>query len=182
MGEDNVISLLKNGDRETLKRIYSNYKKEFYGFASRYGISESESEDIYQDAIIVMYEKARSGRLESLDCTLKTYLFSIGKYMIMNLGRQKQRSINALDNYKYEQEDYLLIEETKEPLNQYQQLLLENFSKLGKSCQEILDLFYRQGQTLDQIMDIMGYENKNVAKSQKSRCLKSLREFVNSHD
>ena len=178
MGENEVISLLKDGDRETLKRIYTDYKSEFFGFASRYGISETESEDVYQDAIIVLYEKVRTGQLQSLDCTLKTYLFSIGKYKLLNLGRRKQRTIKALDNYVYEQEDYVLVDEVNEPLNDNQKLLLLNFDRLGKTCQEILDLFYRNGQSLDQIMKIMGYENKNVVKSQKSRCLKSLREYV----
>jgi len=31
---------------------------------------------------------------------------------------------------------------------------------------------------LDEIMSTQGYENKNVVKSQKSRCLKSLKDLI----
>ncbi len=179
-----VIALLKNGDRETLTRIYSEYRSEFSAFARQFGLREADSQDVYQDALIVTYEKARSGQLERLDCTLKTYLFSVGKYMMLNLRRSEQRSVRALSEYALEEEDIALMEEVgqRETVSEYQRLLLENFSRLGKTCREILDLFYRRGQSLDQIMDILGYESKNVVKSQKSRCLKTLREYVNEHE
>lgn len=180
MSEDKVISLLRNGDRETLRRLYESYRNEFTGFAGKFGVSATDSEDIYQDAIIVTYEKARSGQLESLDCSLKTYLFSVGKYMMLNHRRSQQRTLRAMRDYEYDEADYDLMEKVmnREPVSEYQQKLLENFKRLGETCRRMLDLFYRHGLTLDQIMETMGYDNKNVVKSQKSRCLKTLREYV----
>jgi RNA polymerase sigma factor (sigma-70 family) len=57
------------------------------------------------------------------------------------------------------------------------QLALE---ELGGKCREILYLFYYRGFSLEEIVEKLGYSNKDVAKSQKSRCLKSLKILVQS--
>ena len=60
-----------------------------------------------------------------------------------------------------------------------QQLLQKYFGTLGKKCQELLTLFYYRGFTIQEIMEAGGYNSENVVKSQKSRCMKTLKERIN---
>ena len=53
------------------------------------------------------------------------------------------------------------------------------FNSLGTQCKALLSLFYMRGFTLDEIVEELNYNSKDVAKSQKSRCLKSLKQTVN---
>ena len=39
-------------------------------------------EDIFQDALIALYENAQNGKLDTIKSSLKTYLFSISKFML----------------------------------------------------------------------------------------------------
>jgi len=67
-----------------------------------------------------------------------------------------------------------------EELTHEQQLLRTHFSGLGKQCQELLNLFYYRGFTIKDILAHSNYNSENVIKSAKSRCLKTLKERINS--
>lgn len=184
MSKENIISQLKVRNQDTLKRVYLDYKIEFFKFSNRYELKEEDLKDIYQDAIIVLFENAQKGKLDNLKCSLKTYLFSIGKYMIFDRSRRNLKTFNPEDDYVFEKHDYSSIDQVMgdNTISLYQQKLLRNFNLLGEKCQEILNLFYYKSLTIDEIVQVQGYENKNVVKSQKSRCLKSLKELVNKEN
>ena len=64
----------------------------------------------------------------------------------------------------------------KEESNSDEKKLELAFSALGDKCKAVLKLFYYQDYTIEEITKILGYNSKDVVKSQKSRCLKSLKE------
>ena len=57
-------------------------------------------------------------------------------------------------------------------------MLQKGLNKLGDQCKKVLELFYYEEKKLDEIQSILGYTNKDVLKSQKSRCLKQLKELI----
>ena len=184
MSDEQLISQLKQRDRDALKKVYLDYKNEFFKFCSRYEKSNVVLEDTFQDAIIALYENAIAGKLDHINSSVKTYLFGIGKFMIFKRFRDHKKEISTDDNYIFDQREkqtFTEIIEDEGP-NQFQRQLVDNFKKLGNKCREILELFYLQGLKLEEIMEVQGYENKNVVKSQKSRCLKTLKELISKSD
>ncbi|OWW26949.1 hypothetical protein B4Q04_04540 [Zobellia sp. OII3] len=183
MEDRQLISQMKKRDRNALKDVYTGYKSEFFRFASRYTSDDVVLEDIFQDAIIVLYENALSGKLDELKSSLKTYLFSVGKFMIFKKFRDT-KELTTDEDYVFDQNEITVINDVHEDEgpNEYQKKLVKNFKKLGDKCREILELFYLEGLKIDEIMRVQGYENKNVVKSQKSRCLKSLKDLILKHN
>lgn len=172
-----TISLLKQRDDKTVAEIYQEYRNGFLMFARRYDLEEQIILDVYQDAIIALCENAEKGHLDDLKSSLKTYLFSIGKYMIFARLKEK-KSLSAyedIDNFNFEWEEYK-DEENKDAIKK----MRASLSEMGNKCQEILKLFYYQEKNLDEITGIMKYDNKDVTKSQKSRCIKQLKELINN--
>ena len=104
--------------------------------------------------------------------------------MIFDRSRRNLKTFNPEGDYVFEKHDYSSMEQVMEDntISLYQQKLLRNFNLLGEKCQEILNLFYYKSLTIDEIVQVQGYENKNVVKSQKSRCLKSLKERGNKEN
>lgn len=179
MSEQQLIQLLKEADKDVLKRLYLEYRSAFISFAQKLFPNSNDILDTYQDAIIVLQEKAIKGDLDELRCTLKTYLFGIGKYMLYEKVRKQKKLVSPM---KLEQEDYdyhdIAIDFLQDQPNKMQQQLQRAFATLGKKCKEVLTLFYYRGYTIDEICTALNYENKNVVKSQKSRCLKQLKDKV----
>lgn len=176
MGKENsLIKLIKSGDKASLESVYTLYKKEFVLYSKRFSLSQEDALDVYQDTIIALYNNIMSGRLETLSCSLKTYLFTIGKYQIYN--RLKIKTVLE-DVSDYES---LLQEENENTflLQEDNITALQNAYKgLGGKCQEVLRLFYYQNYSLEEIKNYLDYTSKDVVKSQKSRCLKQLKEII----
>lgn len=183
MTDEQRISQLKKRDRNALKDVYLEYKTEFFRFARRYTKDDIVLEDIFQDAVIAVYENALAGKLDDLKSSLKTYLFSTGKFMLFKKFRDTKEMATDED-YIFDQRETAVMEDVFEDQgpNKYQRQLVANFKKLGEKCREILELFYLQGMKLDEITKKQGYDNKDVAKSQKSRCLKSLKQLIGKHN
>jgi len=179
MIENDIFVALKNDDKSVLKSVYLEHKPAFIGFAKTYNIDREDALDIYQDAIIALRENALKGHLVDLKSGLKTYLFSIGKYMCYKRLKEKEKlhlsysakETSALDELKITDIDY--------NFNTKQRKLQIAFKSLGPQCQTLLNLFYMRGFSLDEIVEELNYSNKDVAKSQKSRCLKSLKKIIN---
>ncbi len=176
-----IIELLKQGDKSTLEKIYVENREGFLNFAKKYNVSEYDAIDIYQDAIMVLRENAINGRIDKLQSNISTYLFAIGKYKIYYNFRVQAKTI--LNN------DFNLVEENIDfdvdlygpELTKEQKLLKKYYDRLGDRCKSILNLFYYQGYNLDEIKTILDYSNKKVLKSQKSRCLKQLKDLIDEH-
>lgn len=180
MSEDKLILLLKKADKEALKMVYIENRVAFINFARKFHLSNDDIVDVYQDAIIVIQEKAILGDLENLTCSLRTYLFGIGKYMLFDKARKNNKRVA---NFPLEKEDHNYKEISddffKTP-NKLELLLQKGFATLGKKCKEVLHLFYYRGFTIDEISERLNYKDKNVVKSQKSRCIKQLKEKINN--
>lgn len=174
MNEDSIKNFKENNEIE-IRKMYNEHRSLFFGFARKYNITESEIADIYQEAFLALRKHALSGKLQEVKCSLRTYLFGIGKYLIFNELKKNSKLVPLLPNSE-EIEEVVILEE--EPLSYEQKLLQQNFKKLGKKCQQMLTMFYYRGLTNEEICKMEGYENEAVVRSQKSRCLKSLKEHI----
>ena len=116
--------------------------------------------------------------MNNLNSSISTYLFAIGKYKIYHSFREKAK-VNITENIEIVEKnfDFDVNFDDKITTNQQTQLKL-GLKKLGKRCKEVLELVY-SGYDLDEITEILNYSDKNVLKSQKSRCIKQLRKLSN---
>ncbi|MEN8125356.1 MAG: sigma-70 family RNA polymerase sigma factor [Bacteroidota bacterium] len=174
-----ILELLKKGDQDTLEKIYKENRNAFINFSKRYNISKDDAVDIYQDTIIALHENAVNGKINSLNSSISTYLFAIGKYKIFQLLR-KNNTVDLNQKITIESTNEVLdVNLSNEKLTNRQKLISKNLEKIGSRCKEVLKLFYYQGYTLDEITVILNYSSKEVLKSQKSRCLKQLKKIIN---
>ncbi|TDO02784.1 RNA polymerase sigma factor [Sunxiuqinia elliptica] len=173
------IRSLQNGHQEILGEIYLRYKRAFLDFAKRYPIETDEVLDIYQDSIIILYENIKQGKLNRLKSSIKTYLYAIGKYKIFAYLKAKPKDSEHLQTIEAVEEMTIFeINTAEEQLKRLQQA----YRQLGPKCQEVLRLFYYQGKTIEDIKNTLSYESKDTVKSQKSRCLKQLKEIVRNNE
>lgn len=173
--EKRLIEKIKSGDQKTIEKVYTRYKAEFLAYALRLSVSAEEAADIYQDSVIVLYENIVSGKLNSLTSSLKTYLFAIGKYKIYNSLKIKVITKDFVD---YE---FLLKEESEEEFSLREEnieKIQKAYRELGSRCQEVLKMFYYENRSIEEIKNRLKYASKDVAKSQKSRCIKQLKNIL----
>lgn len=172
---------LREGSETAFRTVYEVNRNTFLNFAKKYGLGTEDVLDIYQDAYVALYENIQNGKFTELKSSLSTYLISIGKYMILEKLRKNKKTVKSESILEVSQD----VDETLEnfevvetSLNPRQQLLHTHFERLGEKCKTILKMFYYKKYSIKQIMEEGGYNSENVVKSQKSRCLKSLKDAM----
>jgi len=179
--EHRDIKTFINEDSKKIKDIYDAHRAPFLHFGRKYNLTQETLIDIYQDAFVALRKNALQGKLDSVKSSLKTYLFGIGKHLIYNeLKRQKKLVPLTNDSEEMTEGIEAISLSTTPELTEEQQLLQLNFKKLGQKCRHMLTLFYYRGLTVKEITKKEGYASENVVRSQKSRCLRTLKEYINS--
>ncbi len=174
--DQQLIEQIRKGNEKSVVQVYQSFKGGFIHWAQlNYNIDEPSATDAFQDAVVCLYNNIIKGRLENLTSSLKTYLYAIGK----NIIRKKLHQPVMLDK-----DDLWIVEHLKaEPIdsfaaNERQQLVARLMETIGEPCKSILRLFYFKGFTMEAIAKEMDYKNENVAKTQKLRCITSLKKMV----
>ncbi len=178
-----LFESLKNGSEEAFKEVYQQNRQLFLNFAQKYGLGKEDLLDIYQDAYITFYENVMEGKLVQLTSTLSTYLISIGKYMILDRLRKNKHNVHneSVLNLAHQKDDLIeTFELDIEELTPDEVLLERYFEELGEKCKAILIMFYYKRYSIREIKAAGNYNSENVVKSQKSRCLKTLKQLFNN--
>ena len=177
--QKNDINHLINSDQKEVSKLYNANRDAFLNFGKKYGLSYDDLCDIYQEAFIALRKHALNGKLGTVKSSLKTYLFGIGKFMIYDLLKEKKKTTEYKPSKLGIHDTIELIStETEEELSHEQILLQTYFKKLGKKCQDMLTLFYSRGLSIDEIVEHTDYTDGSVVRSQKSRCLKTLKDMI----
>lgn len=181
--DQSLFEALKNGSEAAYKKVYEDNRALFLNFAKRYNLENEETLDIYQDAYVALYENIQNGKFSELKSSIGTYLISIGKYKILERLRKNSKQTNnelLLSRVEVIDDEIEAFDIVYEELTTEQKLLKMYYEKLGEKCKQILTMFYYKQYNIKEIMVKGNYNTENVVKSQKSRCLKTLKDAINN--
>lgn len=173
--EKALLSGLARSDTKAIETIYrENYNMVQSLIISNNG-SVEDAKDIFQETMIVLYEKMRSGSFE-LNCLLKTYVYSVSRRIWLKRLQQMNRYPPALENL---QETVQVEEEIEahERMNNEFQVMEKAINNLGEPCKSLLEAYYLQKKNMQEIALSFGYTNADNAKNQKYKCLMRLKKI-----
>jgi RNA polymerase sigma factor (sigma-70 family) len=180
MTDETVLQRIKEDDSRIISKLYVKYHDEFIGFIRKNfpDISGDVVEDIFSDSFHALYRNIKSGRLVNLKCSIKTYLFQIGKYKAIDeLKRQKRSVSGEFIDYRPPEElkKFDFIDDSDEQVLK-NRLLHECVSGLKPPCKVLLELFWFENMRDTEIVAETDYKDTRTVKNQRSRCMKTLRE------
>lgn len=181
--DEHILSVLKNGDEKQLTELYQSYQDHFIGFIVKlYQCDRNRAIEIYPESMSEMYFNIRNGKLEApLRSTLKTYLFTIGRYVYSRRFLDKfHTSVGAYTEYTQQEETYehgdrnMVLKERAKMVN----LIL---SALGDPCDKLLRRIYFDRFSYEAISTEMK-TNEGVLRKRKFDCLKKFRRLLNERN
>lgn len=169
-----VLGILNNSE-ETINKLYTGYYPMVLQFILNNNGDEDDAKDVYQESIIVLYNKIKTGNFE-LSSKLKTYIYSVSRRIwLKKLAQQSKRTNNIADF-----EDVLVVDEDLEQ-HEHRDLqfvqMKSALDNLGEPCKTIIQDFYIQGLSMQDICEKFGYTNTDNAKTQKYKCLQRLKKL-----
>ncbi|WP_290791954.1 RNA polymerase sigma factor [Flavihumibacter sp. UBA7668] len=177
--EKDLLEGLARNDRQATTTIY----KDHYGMIQTMIINNNgsvdDARDIFQEAMVVLYEKAKSGQFE-LSCQLKTYLYSVCRRLWLKRLSQQQKFVSELEGkeaWVSAEDDIEQHEQQNHAFHQMEKAM----NSLGEPCRSLLDAFYLQKKSMIEIASSFGYTNADNAKTQKYKCLTRLKKIFFAH-
>jgi DNA-directed RNA polymerase specialized sigma24 family protein len=146
------------------------YKKAFPAVAryvARMGGSLEQAQDIFQDALVIYYEKVTSAQAEII-VNERVYLSGIAKKLWLQHYKAggKNQPLNDLD----------IEAATDEQLSTGK--LLRYLETAGKKCMDMLKAYYYDSLRVDDVASLFGYSGTHSATVAKYKCLEKVRETV----
>jgi RNA polymerase sigma factor (sigma-70 family) len=175
--ETNEKALLQGLARSDKKAIEVLYRENFnmiQALVIKNNGTTEDAKDIFQEAMIVLYEKAQSGTFE-LNCQIKTFIYSVSRRIWLKRLLQENRL-----NISESQEEIVNVDEEVadyEKRNKEYLMMEKALNSIGEPCKSLLESFYIKKKSMQEIASGFGYTNAENAKNQKYKCLIRLKKL-----
>lgn len=161
------------------------YARKEYSFWA----SEDDCRMMVQDSMFTVFNKVHNGTLTELTCSLKTYVIGILKKIAKKQASKKAKEPilfleQSDDDDVSDPIDIAMIpmvlerwqdEENDEFQEQLQEEVRRLVQNMKEPCRSILWAYYWEGKKMKEIAEEQNYSGKDVAKSQKSRCMTKVK-------
>jgi len=158
---------------QAILQLYEDHAEITRSFIKGKGGTEQDADDIFQETVVSFIDSVQKGKFRQ-ESGIRTFLISISKNLWYNEIRRRQRAGNREKRFESDREqeetgisEVIQDRELKQQLNQ----LLKD---LGESCRKILELFYYENLSMKEIVSHLHYENEQVVRNKKYKCLQQL--------
>ncbi|MFL9484242.1 RNA polymerase sigma factor [Chitinophagaceae bacterium LWZ2-11] len=173
--EQALLKGLANNDAKAAETIYKDNFNMVQSLIINNNGSYDDARDIFQEAMIALYEKAQSDSFV-LTCKINTYVYSICRRLwlkrLQQLGRYSSQ-IDKLEETVPVEEDL----EIHEKRNAEFAIMDRALNSLGEPCKSLLEGYYLKKQDMQALAKEFGYTNADNAKNQKYKCLMRLKKL-----
>jgi RNA polymerase sigma factor (sigma-70 family) len=180
--DEALVAAVRSGDDRALERLYRQHYPMVAQLVRTNSGSDDEAKDIYQEAVIVFYEKAKQPSFV-LTCQVKTYLYAVSRRLwLKRLAERNRFATPFADTETWPPEGAAVAETPRDErwaLGQEERYhsMEAALHQLGEPCRSLLEGFYLREQSMTDLMHEHGYANTDTAKTQKYKCLGRLRKL-----
>lgn len=172
-----VSGILSNNVDEIVRPLYHQYAGAVSAYVISNGGSRQDADDVFQETLVAFIDLVKRGKFRG-EAQVKTLLVSIGRHVWLNEVRKKKnldRRGEAFEQSKGAEEEDGIGQLYQRELNQRFLTLL---GRLGDSCRTILTLFYYENRSFKEIVEETAYENEQVVRNKKYKCMKDLADLI----
>lgn len=136
-------------------------------YVAQMGGSVDDARDVFQDDLVIYYEKTVAGNLVASDG--KAYLLGIAKHLWFKKFKEQGNTLPLDDSFEQAEEAELRVLNKK---------VLQFLESAGKRCMELLSAFYYHKLPVKEAAEQFGYAGERSVTVQKYKCLEKVRTTV----
>jgi DNA-directed RNA polymerase specialized sigma24 family protein len=171
-----IVDEEQQPDREA--KFLSLYLESFPAIAryiSKMGGSFEEAKDVFQDALVIYYEKTQFNKPVFTQGE-KAYLFGIARHLWNKRHKENSKTIPFDRPGTEVEEEAALTDSPYEEISAPR--LLNLLSKAGEKCMRLLSAFYYENLDMETLAKRFGFAGARSATAQKFKCLEKVKETV----
>lgn len=176
--DQNYIEALRNNDPRGIREIYQRYSEQAIRWVSQHHGSVDDAKDIFQEAIVALYEKALDPAFV-LTCPLGAILHVIYSRKWIDRLRSKNRDaeVRKMGEERYNEEigsDVLELAEETLAEQARQKRLANAFAALSELCRNLLTLL-SNGIRPPEAAEQLGLNSVDTLYRRKNACVQRWR-------
>lgn len=163
---------ISNEDQSILRYLYRRFFPSIRQFIEANNGCQSDAEDVFQEALVVVFVKIRDQQLE-LTSSFSTYLFAICKHIWLKQLRRGERyrtGENKMPELSTEENDDVWSTFIQ---NEKRKLCYQHIEALSSDCKRIIRLFI-DGLSITEVAQIMKHKSEQHTKNRRLRCKEML--------
>lgn len=174
-----LMAAIGRGDQlnNAIYFIYQQYAESVQSFILANSGSQPDAEDIFQETVVTFIDLVKKDKFRG-EASVKTFLTAIARNLWLNELKKRARSDirekafeNNRDGIEPDVSQHMADREIK-------QQFVTVLGKLGEPCKKLLTLFYYENLSMKDILQHLPYENEQVVRNKKYKCLQALTELV----
>lgn len=177
-----LVAALQSGTalNPVVKFLYKEYFEFLAIFIKQHQGTQQDAEDIFQEVMLNFIEIVRLNKFRG-DSSVKTFLYALNRNAWFNELKRKGRADSRETKF----------EETKDKTDmdaahfiagrESKKQVLDIVDKLGDACKKILLAFYYENLSMKEILESSNYENEQVLRNKKYKCLKQLEQLLTAN-
>jgi RNA polymerase sigma factor (sigma-70 family) len=173
LSDEEIITGLRKRDNRVLQYIYKNSFNTVKQLILHNAGSDNDAEDIFQEALIVIFKKLREEEEFQLTAAFNTYIYSISRLLwLKHLRNIKKIEIDPLNRdleERLEFEEPLPVQDKDLRMAIYQRTLM----KIPEDCQKILRLT-AQDISSREIAEQLGFRSEGYVRKRRHFCKEYL--------
>ncbi|MCK5136374.1 MAG: sigma-70 family RNA polymerase sigma factor [Bacteroidales bacterium] len=173
LSDEEILTGLRKRDNRVLQYIYKNSLNPVKQLILNNAGSDSDAEDIFQDALIIVFKKLKEEPDFELTSAFNTYIYSISRLLWLKHLRQIRKieidPLNRDMEERIEFEEPLPVQDKDLRMAIYQRTLL----KIPVDCQKILRLT-GQDITSKEIARQLGFRSEGYVRKRRHFCKEYL--------
>lgn len=161
--------------------LYHSYYDQLSSVITFKGGSSEDAQDIFQEVVVNFIDCVREGKFRG-ESAIKTFLHAMMRNTWLNELKKRTRSERR--DQLFEKDKDVLDKDVNEEMEkrELKKQMLASFEKLGDGCKTILTLYYYENLPMKEIVSQTSYENEQVVRNKKHKCLKALTAFIKGNE
>lgn len=158
--------------------------KSHYRLLERYILNNSgnsaDAEDLIQEVMVSFVEMVREGKYRG-EASVKSFLYTLTRNLWITELRKRSAETKRNEIFETSREQWDDDINAFISYKEAQKTIVTLFEKLGDKCRKILTLFYYEDLSMKEILVQTHYENEQVLRNRKYKCLKEMTELVHQN-
>lgn len=177
-----LLANIRTGKKlnETIKAIYRAHFGKLSWYIENNSGSRQDAEDVFQEVVVSFIDLVQKDKFRG-ESSVGTFLFSLNRFTWLNELKKRGRATAREEKFEKGQERVELDTSHFIAEREGKNEVLRIVEELGETCKKILLLFYYENLSMKEILEATDYENEQVVRNKKYKCLKQLEQMINEN-
>lgn len=177
--DDELVKLIQEGDTsgEIIRFLYRQYFEVLSVYVQTNSGALQDAEDVFQEVVVAFISLVQNRKFRG-ESSVKTFLYALNRNIWLNELKRRDRA--GARNARYVKEGATEAPDAGQYIadREARAQLMKVVEELGDSCRQVLLLFYYENLSMKEILSHTRFENEQVVRNKKYKCLKQLEQLI----